>query len=618
MGSAYNQRKFDLQIVDQEYLFNNFSCSSGCPVNTRAGEYVQAIAEGDFERAYAVARGPNVFASVCGRTCSHPCEQACRKGVVADRPISIRALKRYVTEKYGVEITRNLDKTLSFSTAAGSVNPTPNGHKVAIIGAGAAGVTCGHDLARLGYECHVYEKLQVPGGMLWVGIPEYRLPRELIKNEVAAVEHLGVKIHYGQECGKDFTLQGLFDDGFEAIFLGIGAHIGRDLPLPGRELKGIHVGVPFLRKAALYEPIEDMGERVLIIGGGNVAMDAARTAIRVKPDVKEVKITCLEARHKMLAFEWELEEALEEGATLFNSWGPLEFVGENGQLTGVKMKQISSIFDETGRFNPQYVEGSEQIFECDTCVITIGQGIDAGFLKQEDGVTVGPRGNIETDPKTMQTTHPKIFCGGDAAFGPRLVIDAVAEGSRAARGIDEMIQGRSRIIKLWTSSEVSNHHMSPIIDLDAKRSQDFAMAADYDYAPRIDPHTISLNDRQNWKEVERVYSEEQARQEGNRCLKCNFNTIFSSETCILCGGCIDVCPEQCLSIIDVNQIARGPAGSNMDLLLTHRYAGEALPDGAAIIKDDSRCVRCDLCVRRCPTDAITMEKFEEKEIALNV
>jgi NADPH-dependent glutamate synthase beta subunit-like oxidoreductase len=618
MNLAFNQRKFDLQIVDQEYLFSNFSCSSGCPVNTRAGEYVQAIAEGDFERAYAVARGPNVFASVCGRTCSHPCEQACRKGVVSERPISIRALKRYVTEKYGVEITRNLDKTLSFSTAPGSVNPTPNGHKVAIVGAGAAGVTCGHDLARLGYECHIYEKLEVPGGMLWVGIPEYRLPRELIKNEVAAVERLGVKFHYGQECGKDFTLQGLFDEGCEAIFLGIGAHIGRDLPLPGRDLKGILVGVPFLRAAALYQPIEDMGERVLIIGGGNVAMDAARTSIRVRPDVKEVKITCLEARDKMLAFEWELEEALEEGATLFNSWGPLEFVGENGRLTGVKMKQISAIFDETGRFNPQYVEGSEKIFDCDTCIITIGQGIDTGFLKEEDGVKVGRRGNIETDPKTMQTTNPRIFCGGDAAFGPRLVIDAVAEGSRAARGIDELIQGRPRILKLWSSTEVANHHMSPIIDLDAKRPHDFAMAEDYDYLPRVDPLTISLDDRKNWKEVERVYTEQQARQEGNRCLRCNFNTIFSSQTCILCGGCIDVCPEQCLSIIDVNQIARGSAGSDMDLLLSKRYEGEEIPHGAAIIKDDTRCVRCDLCVRRCPTDAITMERFEEKEIALNV
>ena len=617
MAPAYNQRKFDLQIVDQEYLFGNFSCSSGCPVNTRAGEYVQAIAEGDFERAYAVARGPNVFASVCGRTCSHPCEQQCRKGVVSERPISIRALKRYVTEKYGVEITRNLKKSLSFSTAPGSTEPTPNGHKVAIVGAGPAGVSCAHDLARLGYECHVYERLEVPGGMLYVGIPEYRLPRELIKNEVAAVELLGVKIHYGMECGKDFTVQSLFDDGFESIFLGIGAHIGRGLPIPGNELKGVHIAVPFLRDAALYKPIEDLGERVLIIGGGNVAMDVARTTIRVKPDVKEVRITCLESRDKMLAFEWELEEALEEGATLDPGWGPLEFVGENGRVTGVRMKQIASIFDAEGKFNPQYVAGSETIFECDTCVLAIGQGIDTSFLTEQDGVTVGPRGNIETNPETMQTSNPRIFYGGDAAFGPRLVIDAVAEGNRAARHIDELIQGRSRIIKLWSSTEVPNFHMSSIIDLDAKRPEAFAMAEDYDYSPRIDPLTISLDDRHNWKEVERGYTEADARAEGNRCLRCNFNTVFSSATCILCGGCIDVCPEDCLSIIDVAQI-NAATGSDMERLLVARYEGEAVPDGAAIIKDDARCVRCDLCVRRCPTDAITMERYEEKEVALDV
>jgi len=617
VAPAYNQRKFDLKIVDQEYLFGNFSCAAGCPVYTHAGEYVQAIAEGDFERAYAVARGPNVFASVCGRTCSHPCEQQCRKGVVAKRPISIRALKRYVTEKYGVEITRNLQKSLSFSTAPGSTHPTPNGHKVAMVGAGPAGISCAHDLARLGYECHVYERLEVPGGMLYVGIPEYRLPRELIKNEVAAVELLGVQIHYGQECGKDFTVQSLFDDGCEAVFLGIGAHLGRGLPIPGKELQGIHVAVPFLRDAALYRPIAELGERVLIIGGGNVAMDVARTTIRVKPEVKEVRITCLESRDKMLAFPWELEEAMEEGATLDAGWGPLEFVGEKGRLTGVRMKQIASIFDAAGKFNPEYVEGSETIFACDTCVLAIGQGIDTTFLTAADGVKVGPRGNIETNPQTMQTSNPRVFCGGDAAFGPRLVIDAVAEGSRAARGIDELIQGRSRIIKLWSSTEVPNFHVSPLIDLDAKRPEVFAMAADYDYRPRIEPLTISFDDRHNWKEVEQVYSQADARAEGNRCLRCNFNTVFSSATCILCGGCIDVCPENCLSIIDVAQI-HAATGSAMEQLLAARYAGEAAPNGAAIIKDDARCVRCDLCVRRCPTDAITMERYEEREVALDV
>jgi formate dehydrogenase beta subunit len=618
MSLAFNQQKFNVQIVDQEFLYKNFSCAAGCPVNTQAGDYVQAIAEGDFERAYAVARGPNPFASVCGRICSHPCEQACRKGVVSERPISIRALKRYVTEQYGVEISHDLDKTLSFSTAPGSVHATANGHKVAIIGAGPAGVTCGHDLARLGYECHIFEKLPVPGGMLWVGVPEYRQPRDVIRNEVAAVEHLGVKIHYGRTCGVDFPLQDLFDQGFEAIFLAIGAHIGRDLPLPGRHLRGIHVAIPVLRQAALYEPIEDFGERVLIIGGGNVAMDVARTSLRVNPAVRMVQITCLEPRDHMLAFEWELEEALEEGATLENSWGPLGFVGENGRLTGVRMKRVASILDDTGRFNPQYVDGSERVFDCDTCVIAIGQGIDTSFLRPEDGVVVDRRGTIQTDPKTMQTTNPRIFCGGDAAFGPRLVIDAVAEGSRAARGIDERIQGRPRILKLWTSCEVHNHHMSALLDMQHKRPEDFAMAEDYDYSPRIQQGAIPLNTRHGWREVEKVYTDGEARAEGNRCLRCNYNTIFSSQTCILCGRCADVCPENCFALVDVMQIERGPQGSPMDRLLAARYDGDGPPNGGAIIKDESRCVRCDLCVRCCPTGAITMERFEEREVALDL
>ncbi|MDO8739079.1 FAD-dependent oxidoreductase [Candidatus Deferrimicrobium sp.] len=616
-------REYAVRPVDRSYLRENFNCAMGCPVGTQAGAYVQAIFFGEYEKAYAIARGPNPFASICGRVCAHPCEEVCRKGVVEKDPISIRAMKRFATERHGVEARHvfALGDTLRYSNAPGSLNPVKTGKRVAIIGSGPAGLTCAHDLARLGHDCTLFEAQGVAGGMLILGIPEYRLPRELVKREIDAILSMGVQIRYHAKLGRDFRLRDLREEGFDAVFVGIGSHRSHGLDIPGMDLDGVISGVDFLLNANLGYKV-DLGKKVVVIGGGNVAVDVARTVRRIGDErelrkfgavsearehieaaldmarsalrmgAREVRMVCLESRENMPAWEWEIEEGLLEGIDLQCSLGPKRVLGREGKVAGLEMLRVRSLRDEQGRFNPSFHEGSELTLDADTIIYAIGQAPDLSWIHEEDGIDVTARGLVRVERESLATSAAGVYAGGDVAFGPRLIIEAVADGQRAARSIGKYLQQELRMRAVWQSTEIRHR-----------------MADDFDRTPRQKPPVIDVDRRTGISEVEVCYDEGHAHTEGSRCYRCNVNTIISSAKCILCGGCADVCPESCYRLVDVAQIR---ADEKIREILRARF-GTDRPAGSAIIKDEKRCTRCGLCEKRCPTHAITMELFEERE-----
>jgi NADPH-dependent glutamate synthase beta subunit-like oxidoreductase len=626
------------KLVDLGWLESNFPCMQACPVHTQAGRYVSLIAEGRYEEAYRYARLPNPLASICGRVCGHPCETACRRGQF-DASISIRALKRFVTERYGPESRNPLDV---FPEKPKVTHP----ERVAVIGSGPAGLAAAHDLALLGYAVTIFEAAPVPGGMLHLGIPEYRLPRDVVQAQVREVLALGPELRLNSRLG-DFSLADLRAEGFQAILLAIGLHRSRDLPLPGHDFDGVITGTDFLLNVNLGYRFS-IGKSVVVIGGGNVAMDVARTALREQqrhvldalggpslPDrvsdaerdvaMKElmdvtrtalrlgarvVHMVCLESRAEMPAFEEEIEEALREGLKIHASRGPTRFLGHNGKLTGLETVHCTSVFDAQHRFNPVFEPGTESVLESDTAILAIGQTSDLSFLKPQDGIETTRQGIVKIDPATLMTTAPGVFAAGDIAFGPRLIISAVADGKKAAEEIDRYLRGAAWKPRLRNVQiTVLDHHQ---------------MARDYDEYSRLSVPTIALDRRTGIAEVESGYTEEQARQEATRCLKCWINTIFEGNEaegteCILCGGCVDVCPEDCLSLVPLSQLKISEAEKKMiaeqagsDPITLQHLTPEELSgaEGSVMVKDETICIRCGLCAERCPAHTITMEAFE--------
>src|SRR6516162_5040525 len=488
-------KRFKNKKVDGDWLNTNFPCMMACPAHTNAGRYVGLIAEGRFEEAYRYARSPNPLASICGRVCAHPCETACRRGEI-DKPISIRALKRFLTERYGPESKNHLDIN------QGRVQPKLP-YKVAVVGGGPVGLSAAHDLALMGYSVTIFEAAPVAGGMLYLGIPEYRLPRDVVEAQVREILATGdIELKLNHTAGKDFMVSDLRRQGFDAVLLAVGAHRSRDLTIPGVDLDGVHKGIDFLLNVNLGYKFT-IGKRVIVIGGGNVAMDVARSAARevvrqhvagvedaepsaenvtavatremvdislsaLRMGAREVNIVCLERREEMPAALEEIEEAEAEGIILHPGLGPKRIVGKDGRVTALETLQTKRVFDENRRFNPAFYDGTESQLECDTIIMAIGQAPRLDFLKPEDNVEISPRGLISVNPRTLMTSASGIFAGGDCVFGPRLIIDSVADGKRAAIGIDEYLRSHKHAEPV-IEVEILKRHSMPLNFLNIER-----------------------------------------------------------------------------------------------------------------------------------------------------
>jgi formate dehydrogenase (NADP+) beta subunit len=633
--------EYKIEIPDASYFERQVACRVGCPVHTDAGGYVQAIARGAYEEAYILARRPNPFASICGRVCAAPCEVKCRRGAI-DAAVSIRALKRFVCERFGAE-SDNFDLGRVYSQLRGPKQDSLGaGRKVAVVGAGPAGLSCAHELALMGFSVTVFEAQNVPGGMLVLGVPEYRLPREIIQAEISAIASLGVEIRCTRALGRDFSLADLKQQGFEATFLGIGAHKSRELAIEGVQLDGVLRAIEFLLNVNLGFRVS-LGRKVVVIGGGNVAFDVARSVVRqserfagmseselrvalhqaasaleqltarepeapdevrlaldvareaIRKGVPEVHMYCLESLEEIPAAREEIEEAEKEGIRLHTRFGPRRILGAEGKVTGVDLVKCSRVFDENRRFNPQFIEGSEEQVSCDTVVLAIGQAAELSWIRPEDNLRLSPRGSLLTDPETMATSRPDIFAGGDVAFGPRIIITAVAEGQRAARSIAKYLAG-------------SAPESPRKVRVTAYPTPTYAMLANYEKLPRRTPPMLPIDRRIGIAEVEQGYPPAAAQVQAVRCLKCHISPVFDGDKCILCGGCADICPENCFRLVDVMTL-RG--NDSLRSALTARY-GRIPQSGeqAGIIKDETKCIRCGLCAVRCPTGAITMERVE--------
>ena len=595
--------RYRVTVPDQEYFDRNIPCRTACPIHTECGRYVQAIGISRDEEAYLLARAPNPFAYTLGRICAHPCEDACRRGKI-DEPIAICALKRYATERHNLGTGHD--------PARKNLPPAAKrGKRIAIVGAGVCGLTCAHDLALLGYSVEVYESAPVPGGMLYLGIPNFRLPREIIMMEVTQILDLGVTLHTRVTLGRDIALSELRTK-FDAVLLATGLNKGRELNLPGAHLAGVYNGIDFLINVNLSYDIQ-LGKRVVVVGGGNVAIDVARAAVRLvqespelegggaeslqpaldaarmalRSGAEQVSLVSLESREQMPAWKGEVQEAEHEGIEVDNGWGPREILGRDGAATGLKVRRCVSVFDENGRFNPAFSD-EEKVIPCDSVVLAIGQQADLSFLSGEEGIEVTPRGILKIDEDLM-TTAPGVFAGGDVAFGPRILVEAVANGHRAARSIHVYLTGKTRKTVLSRFRIFNN----------------WEMPRGFLSTPRQTMPVLPANRRIGIAEVELGFDEAQGRAEGLRCLKCQVNTIFDGSKCILCNGCVDICPEHCLRLVGLAQVQ---GDDRFDLLLTKSPAA-----ASAIIKDEEKCIRCALCAQRCPTAAITMESLEQQE-----
>ena len=605
---------YSVTIPDVEYFDRNIPCQTACPIHTECGRYVQAIGISRDEEAYMILRAPNPFAYVLGRICAHPCEDNCRRGKI-DEPIAICALKRYATDRHNLGTGHDpIRKVLP---------PAPKRDKrVAIVGAGVCGLTCAHDLALLGYTVEVFESAPVPGGMLYLGIPHFRLPREIIKMEVDSILSLGVKLHTRVTVGRDISFADLREK-FDSVLLATGLNKGRELSIPGSHLSGVFNGIDFLINVNLGFEIE-LGKRVVVVGGGNVAIDVARSAVRLvqeaadlaaldgdgphlqpafdaarmarRSGAEQVALVSLESRAQMPAWKGEVEEAEHEGIAVDNSWGPKEIVGENGVVTGLKVRKCVSVFDENGRFNPAFSD-EEKIIPCESVILAIGQQADLSYIGSGDGVQISPRGILKIN-EDLSTTAPGVFAGGDVAFGPRILVEAVANGHRAARSIHVYLSGK-------TSATVRRRF---------RILPNWKMPEGFLTTPRQKMPVLPSNRRIGIAEVELGFHEEQGRAEGLRCLNCQVNTIFDGSKCILCAGCVDVCPEHCLRLVDLAQVS---GDERYDALIQKRYGSPAAELNAgqagAIIKNEEKCIRCGLCADRCPTGAITMEALERQE-----
>jgi NADPH-dependent glutamate synthase beta subunit-like oxidoreductase/ferredoxin len=551
-------------------------CHQACPTNIDIPSFLSLIAHGRHQEALEVIRQDNPFPWMCGLVCPRPCESYCVRANL-DNPLNIRDLKAFAAE-----FASNHGEYLPLS-------PSPsNGRRVAIVGSGPAGLSAAHFLARKGYAVTIFEALAVAGGTPRWGIPSYRLPREILKKEIDNIRQMGVEIRLNSPIGKDRSINDLLTrDGFEAVFIAVGAQDSLRLPLPGTDAEGVFWGVEYLREVSLNgkaPPIKN--ERVIVIGGGNVAIDVARVSLRVarvslERGATKVTMFCLEAPEEMPASQWEVDEAAEEGIEILHRWGVKRVLTQSGKVTGIELKKVERVFDERGRFAPTYFEEHTIVHEADAVIFAIGQKANLNFLTETDGITRTPWGFIQVDPQTLATSRPGVFAGGDAATGPATVVKGVAAGKQAALSIQHFLSGETGPVPTTAPCKRSRVPFLEILATDKISTRRVPM-------PALDPHERVMD----FAQVELGYTEAQAMREAGRCLRC--------DVCIRCGTCAMVCRDKmgvdALHFTDISETER--------ILQDYQRPQE-------------RCITCGACALACPTNAIDyLEAPDRREVRL--
>ncbi len=575
-------------ISRPDYFHKVVDCQWACPAHTPVPEYIRLIAAGRYADAYMVNWESNVFPGILGRTCDRPCEPACRRGRVEGEPVAICRLKRVAADNKG-EIRDRLP----------GVAAQKNGHRVALIGAGPASLTVARDLLPLGYGIVLYDADAQGGGMMRTQIPKFRLPETVLDEEVGYILEMGVETRFGQRID---SLEALLAEDYDAVFIGTGAPRGRDLDAPGRKeaARNIQIGIDWLSSVS-FGHIDRIGRRVVVLGGGNTAMDCCRTSRRLGGE--DVRVVVRSGFEEMKASPWEKEDAMHEGIPIHNFLTPKAFTHAGGRLTGVVFEKVAAQRDERGRRSLVPTGEPDIHMECDDVLVAIGQENAFPWIERDIGLEF-ERGMPKVDPVTMQSTLPKVFFGGDAAFGPKNIIWAVAHGHEAAISIDKFCRGESVAERL-----------PPFVNLVSQKmgihewSYDNDISNDRRYRVPLRETSVALKNVR--VEVELGFDERLGYLEAERCLNCDVQTVFSGPLCIECDACVDICPMDCITFTadgeeeELRRRLNAPAAN----LTQDLYVANGLKTGRIMVKDEDLCLHCGLCAERCPTGAWDMQKF---------
>lgn len=575
---------------DPEYFHKVVDCQYACPAHTPVPEYIRLIAAQRYTDAYMINWESNVFPGVLGRTCDRPCEPACRRGRIDDEPVAICRLKRVAADNKG-----------DISDRMPIIPKKKNGKRIALIGAGPAALTVARDLMPLGYSVDLYDDQRAGGGFMRSQIPAFRLPEEVLNDEVDRILDMGVLTHFNHYVD---SLKTVLDKNYDAVFVGSGAPRGRDLDLPGRVEAdaNIHIGIDWLSSVA-FEHVESIGKKVIVLGGGNTAMDCCRTARRVGGD--EVKVIVRSPFAEMKASPWEKEDAAHEGIPIMDNHVPQAFIVEDGRLVAMRFDRVKAVYDNKGKRSLVSTGEEPVIVPCDDVLVAIGQENSFPWIERDVGVEFDKWGMPVVDETTFQSSNPTVFFGGDAAFGPQNVITAVAHGHQAAISIDLHCQGESVAKRpppgvTLVSQKMGIHEWS--YDSQIENDERYQV-------PQAELEQTLTNRK---LEVELGYDAATAFQEAQRCLNCDAQTVFTEQLCIECDACVDICPTDCLSIVvnsadedQLRQTLKMPANNTEQDI----YVSADLRTGRAMIKDENVCLHCGLCAERCPTAAWDMQKF---------
>jgi len=580
-------------IGHPDYFHKVVDCQWACPAHTPVPEYIRLIADGRYSDAYMVNWQSNVFPGVLGRTCDRPCEPACRRSRVEDgeskEPVAICRLKR-VAADYKGDVSQRMPKVPS----------TKNGKRIACVGAGPASLTVARDLAPLGYEITLFDGDKKAGGFIRSQIPKFRLPESVIDEETGYILDMGVDFRSGVRID---SLKDLLGQGYDAVFVGSGAPRGRDLDLPGRKeaAKNIHIGIDWLSSVS-FEHIDKIGRRVIVLGGGNTAMDCCRSSRRLGGE--DVKVIVRSGFDEMKASPWEKEDAIHEGIPIINYLVPKEFKHDNGRLTGMLFEKVKAVYDDRGRRSLVASGEPDQHFECDDVLVAVGQENAFPWMERDIGLEFDKWGMPVVDQVTMQSSIPKVFFGGDAAFGPKNIIWAVAHGHEAAVSIDRFCNGEDVAKRPPPMTNLMSQKMGI-----HEWSYDNDVSNDIRYKVPLKDINIALK---NIKiEVELGFDPQMAWKEAQRCLNCDVQTVFSAGQCIECDACVDICPMDCITFTADGEETevRGRLTAPALNLAQDLYIGSGLKTGRIMAKDEDVCLHCGLCAERCPTGAWDMQKF---------